>query len=367
MRRVGISFIGRSVLWLALSALASGCASETIARAPGADPEFPDFVGPATLLVTPNSKGHPEFVAAIRGARRSVRLTMYHLTDPEVVRALAAAKKRGCEVKVVLDGSSLRAKKFAKAFDQLQAGGVEVRASSPAFSITHEKAMIVDGKSAFITAINLTMAVEETRDFGVVLEDPSIVAEMDRVFKADWKNASEGTGVSPDVSQANLVWSPLNSRTKLVHLVDSARHTISATVENLGDPEIQAALIRAVTERKVVARLIVPACDKNKNPRYNDPFSETLKKAGVQIRTMPHPSTADHPYMHSKMILADDALAYVGSVNFSPNSTLKARELGILFRRPPLLREIESIFERDWKVSLDFPAGIPTDCPAVTE
>jgi len=104
-------------------------------------------------------------------------------------------------------------------------------------------------------------------------------------------------------------------------------------------------------------------CDKNPNPLLNYPPLERLARAGVEVRVMITPESQSHPYMHSKMILVDGERAYLGSVNFSFNSTTRARELGIIFSRASIAKEIGRIFKADWAVSVDPPDPPPWNCP----
>ena len=81
------------------------------------------------------------------------------------------------------------------------------------------------------------------------------------------------------------------------------------------------------------------------------------------VTTPPTPST---PYMHQKMILVDNTVAYVGSVNFSYNSTYENREAGIIFTNKSATQTISSLFEADWSNAIEVPATPPTltACPA---
>src|SRR2546423_12675614 len=132
-------------------------------RAPEAPPPVPppaDTLAPLVdprleLLVTPSPDGHAPFVRAIDGAQASIEMTMFHLTDPDVIDALIRAKARGVDVELILDG-----KMNDKPIGKLAAGGIEAIRSSPAFSITHAKTMIVDHGVAFVPAINLTRDAE---------------------------------------------------------------------------------------------------------------------------------------------------------------------------------------------------------------
>jgi phosphatidylserine/phosphatidylglycerophosphate/cardiolipin synthase-like enzyme len=65
------------------------------------------------------------------------------------------------------------------------------------------------------------------------------------------------------------------------------------------------------------------------------------------------------------MLVADGERGYVGSVNFSRNSTQYAREVGLLFTEPDALAQIAQIFEHDWQVAQPPAAEPPADCPRV--
>jgi cardiolipin synthase A/B len=319
--------------------------------------------GRQQLIATPNPAGHPEFLAAIQSAKQSILMTMYHLTDQAIVNALVQARARNIEVRIILDGDGLKDKRRQAFAAQLSTGSVSVLPSSPAFTLTHEKAMVIDRSYAFVTAINLTDNAATTRDLGIILNDPGVIKEMLAVFETDWANAQNKTGLTPPLSNPNLVWSPVNSGPKLSSLINSAKATIVSTVENLGEPSIMNAYANAAA-RGVNVRLIVPMCDKNSNPAFNYKFIPDLVARGVHVKVMPAPETKDQPYMHSKMILVDNTYAYVGSVNFSFNSVMKARELGIIFGVPQLAAQIGSIFEIDWGHAVVAGAP-PTNCPAV--
>jgi phosphatidylserine/phosphatidylglycerophosphate/cardiolipin synthase-like enzyme len=344
----------------------TGSAPTPVATTPEPPPPAstsPALVDPGLqLLVTP-MPDHAPFVHAIDAATRSVDLEMFHLTATDVIDALGRAAGRKVRVRVILDGATLPPKKLAKTVDLLREAGVEVRSSTPKFSITHVKAMVLDDTTAFITAINLTKPVPSTRDFGVVTRVAPIVREVEDVFAADWDNAANQTANTPPLKQPSLVWSPINSRAKLTALIASATQKLDVTVENLGDPKIAEALAAAV-KRRIPVRLIVPMCDKNPDPLHNFPSATKLAAEGISVRMMSAPESPEQPYMHSKMILADGAVAYVGSVNFSVNSTTKARELGIIFANPAAATTIAATFEQDWKRSVAIPSPPPSDCAA---
>lgn len=319
--------------------------------------------GGVQLIKTPNANGHTEFIASLNKTKSGdvVRMAMFHLTDNSVIDALVSAHKRGVTVKVILDGVSLIAPNFKLGFEKLKAGGVDVRESTSAFSISHQKSMSINNSEAFITAINLTKLPETTRDFGLIIHDVAVITEINTVFEQDWANAMNNQGITPIVNDPHLLWSPVNSLGKLVNFISSAKKSLIVNVENLGASEIQKALI-AAAKRGVSVRIIVPMCSKNVDPKLNYPFLKELSSGLVQARIMPEPETVAQPYMHSKMMIADGTIAYVGSVNFSKNSTTKARELGIIFSETKPIQEIIALFEQDWKVSVQVPDENTVSC-----
>lgn len=326
---------------------------------------LPLLRGDVQLIITPNAKGHVEFLQSINSTQSGdvIRMAMFHLTSHEIINALVSAQKRGVTVKVILDSVSLNLPNFNLGFQQLKSGGVDVRASTSAFTISHQKSMVINNSEAFITAINLTKLEDVTRDFGLIVHDPDVISEVISVFEQDWVNANTNQGLTPQVSELHLVWSPVNSLAKLTRLISSAKKTLIVQVENLGDSKIQAALI-AAKKRGVEVRVLVPMCSKG-NAKINYPYLRELASAGVQTKVMPTPESATQPYMHSKMMVVDGVISYIGSVNFSKNSTSKARELGILFSEVKPIQIMSSFFESDWKAAVSVPDEATVNCPLI--
>ncbi len=54
------------------------------------------------------------------------------------------------------------------------------------------------------------------------------------------------------------------------------------------------------------------------------------------------------PYIHAKMIIADGSKAFIGSVNISPASLDRNRELGILVDDSRIIQILSSAFDDDW-------------------
>ncbi|MEO8797889.1 MAG: phospholipase D-like domain-containing protein [Polyangiaceae bacterium] len=326
------------------------------------DPAAPSTASTAdSFFVLPSPDGLGPVAAQIASANKSIAMIMFHLSERSMIDALLAAKARGVDVRLILDAKSLKAKSAQKMVIELRDHGIVVTPSSPDFSITHAKAMVIDDERVVVMSLNLTTIFTKTRDYGVVTTDKDVVAEFDRVFAADVQNAAARTKITPPLTCSKLLWSPVNAEPKLVGLVDSAEHTIVTSTENLGNSAIEAALARAAA-RHVSVRVLTPLCDLNPNPLFNVPLVKKLDAEGVDARLMPGPSSPARPYIHAKMMLVDGKKAYVGSVNFSENSTHSARELGIVVDDPPTIAAFSRAFESDWTQAILPPDDPTTAC-----
>ena len=176
-----------------------------------------------TLIVQPDD-GRTLVLNALNAARKSIDLTIYELSDAQIISALTAAHKRKVTVRVLYNWYSFPAdtqqRDVIPYIQQLTAAGIQCKEAPRNFEVTHEKAFVIDDTTAIVMSFNLTSEYfTDTRDFGMVTTIPAEVAEIEAVFTADWNSKP----VVPHV--ASLVWSPVNSRTKLTALVNNAKTT----------------------------------------------------------------------------------------------------------------------------------------------
>lgn len=297
------------------------------------------------VYVEPDA-GEAPITQAIAGATRSIWVEVYLLSDRTVIRALEDAAARGLDVRVLLElhpfgDGQVSAQRI---LEELSAAGVRARASSPAFTFTHEKALVVDGATAYILTSNLSRAglggngTTANREYGVIDTDAGDVADVREVFLADWERRA------PALRQARLVVSPVNARPELAALMDGAARGLRLEDEEMFDARSEDRLI-AAARRGVDVRVVLPA------PGTGAPDSAAdvarLVRGGVRVRYL----TA--PYMHAKLLLTDDRLAFVGSENFSATSLESNRELGIVLADPTGLGTLSGTFEQDWVLATD--------------
>ena len=105
---------------------------------------------------------------------------------------------------------------------RLRAAGVAVAWTNPRFAETHEKSMVVDGRTALIATFNFgDKYFRDTRDYGIVVEEPDTVREVLSGFEPDWRRQD----FEPRPGSA-LLWSSRNAREGMAAFLDSARHSL---------------------------------------------------------------------------------------------------------------------------------------------
>lgn len=112
-------------------------------------------------------------------AQESIRLMGYSFTSPEVTRALIQAKRRGVDVKVVLDwkANSTKGSSGVAAMNLLVNAGIPVRTVSQ-FKIMHDKVVISDRRHVETGSFNFSRAAASSNSENVlVIRDYPVLAE----------------------------------------------------------------------------------------------------------------------------------------------------------------------------------------------
>src|SRR5258705_13499581 len=108
------------------------------------------------LIVLPDDSAKP-ILAAIDGAAQTLRVKMFVFSDPSLLKAVIAAKRRGVRVRVMLNPARRSGKHDNDTTRKaLERANIDVKDVNPGFDFTHEKSMVADDEVAFIKSLNLT-------------------------------------------------------------------------------------------------------------------------------------------------------------------------------------------------------------------
>lgn len=301
------------------------------------------------LFETPRD-GPAPVLNAIQGAHHSVDVQVYELTDSGVIQALIADQRAGKSVRVILNQDFPQGgNNNDPTFHTLSDAGIAVKWSSSSFRYTHEKSIIVDpvdaDQAVLIMTLNLSPGYLGELDpqgmslnFGVVDTLPSDIAQVEKIFNADWN----GQAYVPP-ADTPLVISPSNSRHELLEQINGAKHSIHIFAQEFTDKDIVNAVVAAARRGVEVKGLLA------NNISGNPASAGRVRAAGGEIRYL------IEPYEHAKATITDASEAYIGSINYTETSLNSNRELGILTRQPDIAAQMETEFARFWNRGVEKP------------
>jgi phosphatidylserine/phosphatidylglycerophosphate/cardiolipin synthase-like enzyme len=289
-------------------------------------------------LITEPTAGVAPVLSSINSAKSSVDLVMYELEDAQVEQALGQAEQRGVHVRVLLNGGYYgrpdKTNPNQTAYDYLQSQQVPVRWTPSYFALTHQKTLIIDGKTSLIMTFNLTpQYYSSSRDFGIIDKDAPDVSAIESTFNGDWQD-KKMTAPKGD----ELVWSP-GSETTTIGLINQAKTSLKIYNEEMADTKVVSALgaaaLRGVNEKIVMTD----------SSEWHANFAK-LKNDGAVIKIFASKAPL---YIHAKMIVVDNTSVFVGSENFSTTSLTRNRELGIVTPDKTIISSLDTTFSSDFQ------------------
>ncbi|HEX3650216.1 MAG TPA: phospholipase D-like domain-containing protein [Pseudonocardiaceae bacterium] len=312
-----------------LGLVAAGC----VATATASDAATSNY----TLITEPDQTYTPIYTF-VNSATTSVDMTMYELQDTTFEQDLANDAARGVTVRVILD-TNLERSNNTTAFNFLKAHGVQVVWANTTFAATHQKTITVDGTDSAVMTGNLTSQFyATTRDFALIDSNQIDVNAIEKAFNADFAH----TAFQPTDGD-NLVWSPTDSQTQLLALINGATSTLQVENEEMGLPAVTTALENAA-KRGVNVQVTMT----NTANEYASEF-DALTAAGAHVATY----TGETPiFVHAKAIVADfgttAARVFLGSENFSNASLNSNRELGVILKDSAVLSSTHATLAKDF-------------------
>lgn len=292
-------------------------------EAPNTAPELEPTLN-IEAMTLPNGSDDQFLKQAITQAKRSIEIGMYILKDDDLVAALESKLKEAhFSVNIVIDRSELTNSANQTAIARLKKAGAAIvyaqdtgAADSPTpVTFHHAKYAIFDRNYAHVMTGNWAYSsFMLNREMVVKINNCDVVNDLLNIFYADFYKKPFSLPHTP------LVVSPINARSKISALLRVAKQDLWLGMQSLEDD----ALVDIIIERHMKGvNTHVMIADPNK---YNEGYSsdaEKLVQNGVDVRYL------TTPYLHEKVVISD-ALAFVGSTNFTYTALNKNREIGVL-------------------------------------
>ena len=354
-----------------------------LARRPDASLPLMEPVGGSSVrLLVDEGEVLPQMLDAVRGAKHSVDLTMFSLSDSgagkQMIDALAERAADGVDVRVTVDqvGSSVLPGMGAGTamLERMRDAGIEVAVNNRLIGIKpnpvdHRKLLVVDDAVAFTGGMNLSKKFGKWHDVMVRIEGPA-AARLGAHFLDRWVDmagapaadparerrsltatAAKGTAGADQAGTgvallANFPGRDLHASDHLLENLAKAEQRAWILTPTLSDPAVVDSLKEAA-QRGVDVRVAVSGPEGWIGTRalrvVGSTFYRELVNAGVKVYEQPGMS-------HAKVSLVDD-VASVGSLNMTRRAMLWDHELMVASDQRPFVGQIEQLFETDFAKS----------------
>jgi cardiolipin synthase len=304
------------------------------------------------LIVEPDDGVEP-VRNLINSAEKSLLIKQFTFSEPTLMQAVTDRKNAGVKVRVMLNPKRSGGDRANDdTYDYFKQNGVAIQWANPKFYVTHEKSIVVDSHAALISTFNLCLKYfTQTRDYGIVTHDPVRVAQVIEGFEADWEHRDW----LPD-PESGLLWSNANSRLRMSHFIDTAKHKLDVQHPKFVDAVILDRLLDAA-ERGVHVRVLCGGKHGISDWDVLDTFSSlrVLKRFGVKVHKQ------KNLRLHAKLLIADDTHALVGSMNIDRSAFDLRRELGTTIKDESVVNRLIQIFDSDWDHSHSYDPPDPLD------
>jgi len=330
---------------------------------------FPLSAGNAVALLDGGDEAYPQMLSAIRGAQRHVALSSYIFdNDPvgaEFAEALVDAKRRGVEVRVLIDAIGARYSR-PSIVGRLRADGVTTATFMgnligfrlPYANLrSHRKMLIVDGLVAFTGGMNIRAQFSSAfagpdlaHDTHFRVEGPA-VGHLLTVFVHDWSFTTRELIAGPawDVPECEACGEALVrvvpsgpdrnlacTHSMIMGALAVAQHKIQISSPYfLPDMQLIGAL-GVAGRRGLMVDIVIPSAN---NLKLVD-CAMTAQLDQVLAGGC-HIWRAAGAFNHSKLMAVDGLWSYVGSSNLDPRSLRLNFELDLEVYDAALATEIE--------------------------
>ena len=345
------------------------------------------------------------FSYAVNRASDEVLVNVYEFSSPAIGELLIAAKARGADVRILVEGGPVGgiSPEEKALIRQVSEEGIPVfqmisRSGEPApYRYDHAKYVVIDRQAILVTSENFKysgfppLGMSANRGWGVYLEDPELADYFSTVFLTDiggksvtafngtpgileslpgekhsmefrpgyFSGATVQPVIAPDTS--NQITDLINSAEMSIEIEQAY---ITNETPNSLNPYLSAAI--NASRRGVHARVLLdPYWYNTENEKDNDEMVSLINHIGVSENIPLEARCADLrmnqiKQIHNKGIIVDESRVLVSSINWNSNSPKFNREAGVIIDHSGVARYFLEVFEDDWNPSIRSPA-IQTD------
>ena len=362
--------------------LAAACTAASAcspgAPAPEAEPRSLVF----TLDFTTSQYGGPEatctrpacknLIREIENSERAIEFAVYGIrAQDHVIHALAAAERRGVNVRGVVDALDSECTRFEYSdtpalIDALSPGRVHCDAGPDVESIMHHKFFVFDRHKVWTGSTNLSdteLGGEYNTDVAATITSPALASiyarEFEEMFSGRFhREKTEDNGQVLDANHfddGTIVksWFSPSDRpiaSAVLPLIQGAEQTLDVAMFFFTSEVLADALVQA-RGRGVQVRVILDA--EGAANRYSQ--HPRLCSEGVALKIENFGGKSHAKWAVADAALAESARVLFGSMNFTKAGDEQNDENTLLLQNPAFAARFAAEFERQWALLGDLP------------
>ncbi|MBQ0600839.1 phospholipase D family protein [Klebsiella oxytoca] len=151
-------------------------------------------VGESSIAIgfSPEGSAQKAILDLIGSAQKEIRLSAYSFTSPEVVKALTQAKRRGVDVKLVVDYKGNTGKLSVAAMNLIVNAGIPIRTIQK-YAIHHDKFIVVDRVSVETGSFNYSRSanLRNSENVIVLYNMPQVATQYLNHWTSRWNDGKE--------------------------------------------------------------------------------------------------------------------------------------------------------------------------------
>jgi len=345
-----------------------------------------------TTFVSPDCSSEM-FTYAVDHASDEILLNVYEFSSPVMADSLVAARGRGVDVAVLLEGGPVGGigADEKSVIGKMNSGGIKVfqmaadNGTHPPYRYDHAKYLVIDHRAVLLTSENFKysgfppVGYTGNRGWGVYLEDPALAEYFSAVYLADSTDPSvipiKGSPGNPEPvpekkytaeyapayfsgATVHPVLAPDTSG-QIIELIQSAQTSIEieqAYITNETPQTLNPFLAAAVnaSRRGVHVRVLLDSYWYNiEDEKDNDEMAALIAHIGtselIPLEARCADLSASNPEkIHNKGVIVDGQRVLVSSINWNSNSPNFNRETGVIIVHSGVARYFLGVFDDDW-------------------
>jgi cardiolipin synthase A/B len=293
-------------------------------------PRFPDQKHPIQLYS--NQTRHDIkliYTQALNSAHRSIFLSVYGITDPQILAVLRKKAAENLSISLEYDSSA------SGPLKKLLPPSVNITAVKSS-GLMHRKIVLIDKTQVFLGSANLTTSsLRHHANLIVGIDDPSLAAFLECPTATSYFFEIQGQKgelyLFPDPEK--------NGLSRLISQIDGAKNKIAIAMFTLTHPEIAEALLRA-HRRKVAISIAIDAFTARGASKKT---ITRLGQEGIKIFL-----SQGRELLHHKWAVIDQQVLIMGSANWTKAAFNKNHDF--LFFLSPLEEKQQCFLNQLWDI-----------------